>query len=116
MVEDLFDVDGEGRAVLRLQVQPGAGRSEIVGRHGDALKVRVAAPPERGRANQACILLLAEAFEVKPSAVSLVGGATSRSKRLAVTGVDPEAVAERLRWLLAPGGGQAGPDRRPPPK
>lgn len=116
MVEELFDVDGDGLVVLRLQVQPGAGRTEIVGRHADALKVRVAASPQGGRANDACMRLLAEAFEVKPSAVALVGGATSRSKRFSVTGVEPEAVARQLRRVLAPDGDRRGKDRRPPPR
>lgn len=96
----LFDVDGEGMVVLRLHVQPGAGRSEVVGRHGDALKVRVAAAPEGGRANQACERLLAELFQVKPSAVTLVTGSTSRSKRFAVEGVEPDDVGEQLERIL----------------
>ena len=108
---ELFDVDGNGRVVLRLHVQPGAGRSEVVGRHGDALKVRVAAAPEGGRANQACQRLLAELLEVKVSAVHLVAGAPSRSKRFVVEGVDPEGVAEQLERTLSGERGSV-PDHR----
>ncbi len=97
----VVEVDGEGRVVVRLHVQPGAGRSEIVGRHGDALKVRVAAAPEGGRANQACERLLAESFDVETSAVTLLTGETSRSKRFALEGVDGVEVAERLERLLS---------------
>lgn len=112
--EDLFDIDGQDRVVLRLHVQPGAGRSELVGRHGDALKVRVATPPERGRANEECRRLLAEAFEVKESAVVLVGGEKSRAKRFAVSGVDADAVSTRLQRLLGPGSHRPSPDRHGP--
>jgi uncharacterized protein (TIGR00251 family) len=112
--EELFEVDGDGRVVLRLHVQPGAGRSELVGRHGDAVKVRVAAPPEQGRANDACRRLLAEVFDVKESAVSLVAGPTNRSKRFALAGADPEAVRAQLERALERGPARTSADRRRP--
>jgi uncharacterized protein (TIGR00251 family) len=80
----------EGGVAVRLHVQPGAGRSEVVGRHGDAIKVRVAAPPERGRANDACAQLLAGLLGVQAGAVELAAGAASRDKRFTVTGVEPD--------------------------
>lgn len=82
-------------------MQPGAGRSEIVGRHGDALKVRVAAAPDGGRANQACQRLLAEVFDIKAPAAVLVRGATSRTKRFALEGVAAAEVAEQLERVLS---------------
>lgn len=109
MESELFDVDADGRPVLRVHVQPGGGRSEVVGRHGDALKVRVAAAPEGGRANEACARLLAELFEVQAAAVGLVGGATSRSKRFALEGIEPAQVAEQLERILSV-------ERRPAPE
>jgi uncharacterized protein (TIGR00251 family) len=78
----------EDGVAVRLHVQPGAGRSEVVGRHGGAIKVRVAAPPERGRANDACAALLADLLGVKPAAVVLASGAASRDKRFTVAGVE----------------------------
>lgn len=113
MVDEVFEVDGDERVVVRLHVRPGAGRTEVVGRHGDALEVRSAAPPERGRANEACGRLLADIFGVKPSAVALVTGEASRSKRFAVTGVDGDAVAGQLERALEASGGKVADGRRP---
>src|SRR5947207_10708984 len=96
MVDDLYDVSGEDAVVIRLHVQPGAGRTAVVGRHGDALKVRVAAPPEKGRANEACLELLAKVLGVAASDVTLTSGESSRSKRFTVTGVEADEVAKQL--------------------
>jgi uncharacterized protein len=100
MDTDLYDVRDNGTIVLRVHVQPGAGRTAIQGRHGDALKISVAAPPQGGRANDAVAKLLAEVFGIKQDAVSVVGGATSRSKRLLLAGLDEEAVQEALELAL----------------
>jgi uncharacterized protein (TIGR00251 family) len=81
---------------LRLRVSPGASRSQIVGRHGDAWKVRVAAPPESGRANDALLDLLATTFEVPRSRLELVAGRMSRDKTIAVHGLDEAEAEARL--------------------
>ena len=81
---------------LRLRVLPGADRSEIVGRHGDGWKVRVAAAPEQGRANEAVIRLLAETLEVDPGRLALVRGAASRDKVVELHGLDPAEAERRL--------------------
>lgn len=99
----------EANVVLRLHVQPGAGRSAVLGRHGDALRVRVAPPPVDGRANTAVLALVAELLEVPERQVSLAGGERSRDKRVRVTGVDPAAVAKAIDRAIeeagtAPGG------------
>lgn len=99
-----FEIRDDGNAVIRLQVQPAAGRTTIAGRFGDALKVKVAAPPEGGRANDACVALLAETFGVKPQAVELISGASSRSKRFVVSGVEEEDVRRLLDQALERGG------------
>lgn len=105
---------GDGIVVLNVHVQPGAGRSAAVGRHGTSLKVRVAAAPEGGRANEACATLLAETFGVKPSAVELVGGATSRSKQFRLGGLDLEEFRRQLERVVAGGStAGAGPSARP---
>ena len=107
-VSDLYDDSPEG-IVLRIHVQPGAGRSAVVGRHGDALKVRVAAPPIEGRANEAAGALLAEVLGVPEPDVELTSGQSSRAKRFRLKGLDPEEADKRLRVALdeakATGGG-----------
>jgi uncharacterized protein len=109
MVTDLFDSTGENEVVLRLHVQPGAGRSAVVGRHGDALKVRVAAPPQEGRANAAALALVASTLGVEEAQVELVGGASSRQKRVRVTDVELEQVERLLEAALRTG--NTGPTR-----
>jgi hypothetical protein len=86
---------------LRLRVAPGAARPAVVGRHGDAWKVRVAAAPERGRANDAVLALLAETLELPRASVSLVSGASSRDKIVELAGIDS---AETDRRLAGAGG------------
>ena len=113
-VRDLFeakdDRDGTPGVVLRVHVQPGAGRSAVVGRHGTALKVRVAAPPVGGRANDACVELLAETFGVRPGDVELVGGQTSRSKTFGLSGIDADEFARLLEQAVGDGPARAGPE------
>lgn len=81
---------------LRVRVSPGAHRAGIVGRHGDGWKVRVTAPPEDGRANEAVLRLVAETLALPNHAVTLVSGQGSREKILDVAGIGPAHVARRL--------------------
>lgn len=120
-IDDLFEAvtiagetDGVSTVLIRLHVQPGAGRSMVVGRHGTALKLRVAAPPVEGRANQACAELLAETFAISVSQVELVGGQTSRSKSFRLTGLDFEAFKKDLERVVSgdrPGSNPRSPNR-----
>ena len=71
--------DGDA-LVLTLHVQPGAKRTQLAGRHGDALKLRLAAPPVEGRANDALRAFLADAFGVPQRKVTIVRGEASRDK------------------------------------
>ncbi len=81
---------------LKVKAVPGASRSEIVGRLGEALKVRVAAPPEGGKANREILELLAEKLGLPATGVSLVSGAASPAKVVALRGVTAEQAWARL--------------------
>jgi hypothetical protein len=106
MFEELFDYtagenDEDGSAVIRLHVQPGAGKTAVVGRQGDAIKVRVAAPPEGGRANDAVVALMAQTFDVKLASVSLVSGQASRAKRIKIDGIAEDEVERLLELVMS---------------
>lgn len=79
---------------LVLHVQPGAKRTEVIGLHGDALKIRLAAPPIEGRANEALLRFIAGSFNVPRRNVELKQGALSRHKVVLVNGstLDPESL------------------------
>jgi uncharacterized protein len=81
---------------VRLRVSPGSGRAEIVGRHGDAWKVRVTAPPEHGRANDAVVRLMADTLALPLTAVTIVSGHGARDKIVELTGVGPALIERRL--------------------
>jgi uncharacterized protein (TIGR00251 family) len=83
--------DGRG-SIFRVRAVPGASADRVVGWREGALRVRVSAPPERGRANEALARLLAKALGVRASAVEVVAGTTSRDKTVSVEGVCPEDV------------------------
>jgi uncharacterized protein len=79
-----------------VRVAPRASRNAIEGEHAGALKVRLTAPPVDGRANEALRRLLAERLKVPVSAVRILSGDNSRSKRVQIVGVSREHVAARI--------------------
>jgi uncharacterized protein (TIGR00251 family) len=89
----MLDIDRDGNVIVSVHVQPGARDNRVMGRHGDALRVRVTAPPVDGKANQAVATLLAS---VLGADVELVGGASSRRKRFRVAGLSSADVADKL--------------------
>ena len=78
---------------LAIHATPGAKRTEAAGLHGDALRVRLAAPPVDGKANEALIRFIADTLALPKSAVCLKSGQTSRRKVVEVAGARPEIVA-----------------------
>jgi uncharacterized protein len=87
----------DGAVLLKVRLQPGASADAVVGEHAGALKVKVHAPPEKGRANRAAIGFLAEYFGLKKSAVALVRGDLSRDKVFALDGLDIARLLVRLK-------------------
>ena len=81
---------------LFVKVQPRSSRNEIGEGLGNALKIRVTAPPVEAAANEALLRFLAETLDCSRGAVRLVRGQTSRQKTILITDLAPEAVAERL--------------------
>jgi uncharacterized protein (TIGR00251 family) len=86
----------DGALIFKVLVVPRASRSEIVGEHNSALRVRLAAPPVDGAANEELIRVLAEAFGVRKSAVEITAGQTSKRKEVRISGVSPAALHKVL--------------------
>ena len=84
-------------AVLNLRIVPRAAKNAIQGEHGDALKIRLCAPPVDGAANAALIEFLAETFDLPRARVQLLAGATSRNKRVLLAGVPASAIQSQIQ-------------------
>jgi uncharacterized protein (TIGR00251 family) len=92
-VNTWFRVGDDGCITLNLHVQPGAKTTGCAGLHGDALKIRLAAPPVDGRANAALLRFVADVLKLPPAAIVLKSGRASRRKVVEVSGATREAVA-----------------------
>ena len=90
------------RVRIRLYVQPRASRTEITGTHGDALRIRVAAPPVDGEANQELLRFLAKKLGVPKSSLQLVQGETARTKVVEIENVSTGDVVRALQTRKAP--------------
>jgi len=84
--------------IFAVRVVPRASRSEIVGEHNGALRIRIAAPPVSGAANRELVRILAKTFKLPQNAVEIVSGANSKSKTVRVRGAD----AATLEQLILP--------------
>ena len=82
---------------LTLHIQPGAKKTEVAGLHGDALKIRLAAPPVDGKANAALVEFVAERLKLPKSAVCLKSGQTSRHKRVLLAGLAASAIQSHIQ-------------------
>jgi uncharacterized protein len=82
--------------ILCVRAQPGAKRDVIVGEHGGMLKVAVSAPPDKGRANEAIIEVLAAALGIKRGQIELVSGRASRQKQFLLRGISAAKLQETL--------------------
>jgi uncharacterized protein (TIGR00251 family) len=86
-----------GGVRIAVQVQPRASRTELAGLHGEALKIRLAAPPVDGAANEALIRFLAETLGVPRAAVMISSGQSGRRKSVTVSGLGLTEVARLLK-------------------
>jgi hypothetical protein len=94
----LVKPDGATRIILALYVQPNARCNQIVGRHGEALKVKIQAPACEGKANCQVIEFISQLLELSSRQVELISGAKSRHKRLAISG-DVKQLLAKLQQL-----------------
>ncbi len=90
-------IEKDGAATFLVRVVPRASKSEIVGLHDGALKVRIASPPVEGAANTELIKLLAKQFGVSKSDVEIVGGETSKTKRIKINNLSQSKFHEVTR-------------------
>ena len=98
----------EASTRLLLRVSPGARATRVVGRHGEAWKVRVEAPPEGGKANEAVLRLLAETLDLRRRDVTVVSGHGTRDKIVELAGIGAD---ETSRQLAAAAAGSEGSTR-----
>ena len=93
----------DGSLLVRLQVQPRAAGNGLAGLHGDALRLRLTAPPVDGKANTAVIATLAKLLGLPKSALRLKSGHQSRTKSVVVTGIDAQHLRTLVQAALADG-------------
>lgn len=91
---DLSEKDGA--VTIKLRVQPRASRTEIIGEHAGAIKLRVAAPPVDGKANQECRRFLAKLLKVGATSIEIISGDSSRDKVIRVSNLSAQRVLEAL--------------------
>jgi uncharacterized protein (TIGR00251 family) len=85
-----------GGRFLPVKVHPGAGRSEIIGFTGGVLQIKIAAPPEKGKANQELIGFLSRKLDISKSSIRIVKGETGRNKLLDIKSFTPDELIKRL--------------------
>jgi len=91
----------EKKTSIEVHLQPGAKSNQIVGFRDSALNVKVTAPPHKGQANRALLTLLAHALAVSKNDLDIVRGYASRHKVIAIQGLSPEELKERLAQALS---------------
>ena len=97
-LEHLFQASSSG-VILRVYVQPKARRAQIIGLHADRLKLAVTEPPDKGKANEAVVQLVATTLRTAASNVELIRGQTSRQKDLIIRGMNLATVSAALGKL-----------------
>jgi len=85
---------------LPVRAQPRARKNAIVGAHAGCLKVAVTQAPEKGKANEAVVKVLAAGLNIRKQQITLIGGATSRQKTFLISGIDPRELQKRIADCL----------------
>jgi uncharacterized protein (TIGR00251 family) len=88
--------DGPSGVIIKVQVQTRASRDEVVGPHGDSLRVRITAAPVGGAANKHLLKFLAKQLKLTQSQLSIKSGATSKNKSISIEGISAAEVRERF--------------------
>jgi uncharacterized protein (TIGR00251 family) len=94
----LIDIkEQDGVVTLRIRVQPRASRTELAGEHGGAIKLKIAAPPVDGKANEQCRRFLAKLLDVSAGSVEIIKGDSSRDKVIRIHNISADRVRQALR-------------------
>ena len=105
--------DKDGKLIFKVRVVPRASRSELVGEHDGALRVRIAAPPVDGAANDELVRLLARAFGVPRSAIDITGGHAAKLKTVCVAGGRPAVLKSKVQSPMSKVQGSAASGSKP---
>lgn len=92
--------DDKPTTLLPIKVVPGSSRDTVAGYVGERLKIKVAAPPEAGKANAAVIRVLADALDLPPGALAIARGQTSPTKTVQVAGLSDNQLRKRIQQAL----------------
>lgn len=90
-------VDDSGEISMTVKVVPGSSRTEFMGMYGTAYKIRIASPPEKGKANETLIAFLAEQLNIRKNAIQITSGKTSQLKQISLRGVSLQDVQLRFK-------------------
>ena len=85
-----------GKAVIAVRVTPRASKNEVIGFFGDAVKIKLTAPPVEGKANRALVEFLSDRLDIPVRRIELLAGETGRNKRVSVGGLSADEVCRRL--------------------
>jgi hypothetical protein len=92
----IYLTENAAGVIIKVQVQTRASRDEVIGPHGDSLKVRITAAPVAGAANKHLLKFLAKQLKLTQSQLSIKSGATSKNKSISIEGISAAEVRERF--------------------
>lgn len=89
--------DRKGDVILNVLIQPRSSKTEIAGRHGETLKIRLTSPPVEGAANEQCRSLLSKVLKVPKKNIEIISGLKSRTKKLKITNISRSDAEKALK-------------------